>query len=112
MLSINNSGNQLKKKKKEHLERSKIKRNLIEVFKTVKYVVKTDQSFLFMLSHNTATTCQLRKLMAGKFRSNERISFFTQHGTSLWNSLPQQVAGTSMVAGKQLDKFMTTYHHL
>lgn len=68
--------------------------------------MKTDQFFLPMLSPNIATTCQSLKLMGGAFRTNERISFFTQHVPSLWNSLPEEIIRTSSVAGKVTEVYV------
>lgn len=70
--------------------------------------MKTDHFFLSMLSPNIATACQSLKLMGGTFKTNERISFFTQHVPSLWNSLPQKIIRTTSVAGKATEVYFQT----
>jgi len=53
-----------------------------------------------------ATTRGSLKLTAGTFKANARISFFTYHGPSLWNSLPQQVIRITSVAGKATEVYV------
>ena len=62
------------------------------MYKIMHGVVNVDREAFFSLSQNNRTQDHPIKLIGGRFRTNKRKYFFTQHIVKLWNSLSQDVS--------------------
>ena len=89
-------------------EKRRLVEDRIEGYKIMHGVENVDRETFFSLSHNTRTWGHPMNLIGGRFRTDKRKEFFTQHIVKLWNPLPQDVVMVSHLDGfkRELDKFM------
>ena len=79
------------------LESRRIRGDMIEVFKILKGINKTDKTRWFELAQNNRTRGHKLKLVKNRSRLEVRRNFFSQRVVSVWNNLPKVVVEADSV---------------
>ena len=81
---------------------------MIEVFKFLKGINKTDSRQWFHLSNNVRTRGHRLKLIKNRSRLDIRKNFFSQRVVNDWNSLPEVVVEAESINSfkNRYDKFI------
>ena len=79
------------------LEERRIRGDLIEAFKMIKGLNKSDYKRFFTLAQNNRTRGHAFKIVKNRSRVNIRKNFFSQRVVNDWNALPVWVVGSESV---------------
>ena len=87
------------------LERRRMRRNLIEVYKIMTGLDRVDSQSLFP---GSITQGHRLKMRGRKFKRDARGKFFTQRMVNAWNALPEEVveADSMTMFKRHLDRYM------
>ena len=86
------------------LEERRTRGDLIEVFKMIKGLNKTDYKKFFTIEHNSRTRGHRFKIIKNRSRLDIRKYFFNQRIVNEWNDLPEVV-----IESESVNSFKSSY---